>query len=97
MKKRSKTDWARVKREAAQEAPIPYAKADGPYDPNDPKAAKAWLKSARVTRHRGPQKTPTKVAVTVRYSRDVIEYFKSTGAGWQARMDEVLKQYVARH
>lgn len=46
---------------------------------------------------RGPQRQLTKLSVTVRYSREVVEYFKSTGAGWQTRMDEVLKKWVARH
>jgi uncharacterized protein (DUF4415 family) len=30
----------------------------------------------------------------VRYSPEVIEFFRSTGEGWQSRMDGVLKQYV---
>jgi uncharacterized protein (DUF4415 family) len=30
----------------------------------------------------------------VRYSPEVIEFFRSTGEGWQSRMDDVLKQYV---
>jgi uncharacterized protein (DUF4415 family) len=34
--------------------------------------------------------------VSVRYSQEVLAYFKSTGEGWQARMDGVLKEYVAR-
>ena len=29
------TDWERVKREAAQDAPIAHTAADGPSDPND--------------------------------------------------------------
>jgi hypothetical protein len=33
--KPSGTDWERVKREAAQDAPIPHTAADGPYNPND--------------------------------------------------------------
>ena len=32
------TDWERVKREAAQDAPIPFDPAGEPYDPNDAKA-----------------------------------------------------------
>jgi len=40
---------------------------------------------------------PTKEPVTVRYSRDVLEYFRSTGPGWQARIDAVLKEWVAQH
>jgi uncharacterized protein (DUF4415 family) len=40
---------------------------------------------------------PTKEPVTVRYSRDVLEYFRSTGPGWQTRIDAALKEWVAQH
>ena len=43
---------------------------------------------------RGLQKQPTKVSVTVRYSPEVVAYFKATGKGWQSRMDAALKQYI---
>jgi uncharacterized protein (DUF4415 family) len=46
---------------------------------------------------RGAQKMPTKEPVTVRYSRDVLEYFRSTGPGWQARLDAALKDWIAQH
>lgn len=46
---------------------------------------------------RGPQKDPKKILVTVRYSPEVIEYFKNTGDGWQTRIDAVLKNYIKRH
>jgi uncharacterized protein (DUF4415 family) len=45
---------------------------------------------------RGLQKEPKKVSVTVRYSPEVVKYFKATGEGWQTRMDEVLKNYVKK-
>jgi len=45
---------------------------------------------------RGPQKEPKKVSVTVRYSPEVVEYFKATGEGWQTRMDKVLKSYIKK-
>jgi uncharacterized protein (DUF4415 family) len=41
---------------------------------------------------RGPQKTPTKVAVSLRLTRAMVERFKAGGPGWQARMDEALKK-----
>lgn len=44
-----------------------------------------------------PKAEKTKLLVSVRYSPEVIEYFRSTGEGWQSRMDEVLRKYVARH
>jgi len=53
---------------------------------------------AAMTPLRGrPRSASKKVLVSVRYSPEVIEYFKSTGAGWQSLMDSVLRRYVARH
>ena len=49
---------------------------------------------ARALRGR-PKSVSTKLLVSVRYSPEVLEYFKSTGAGWQSRMDSVLKDYVS--
>ena len=43
-----------------------------------------------------PKSTNRKVLVSVRYSQEVIDYFKSTGDGWQSRMDGVLRRYVER-
>lgn len=48
-------------------------------------------------RPRGPQKSPTKVATTIRLSPDVMEAFKATGAGWQTRMDAALKDWLKNH
>jgi len=41
-----------------------------------------------------PKSDNKKMLVSVRYSPEVIAYFRSTGDGWQARMDGVLKEYV---
>jgi uncharacterized protein (DUF4415 family) len=46
---------------------------------------------------RGAQQHPTKLAVTVRYSPEVIAYFKATGAGWQTRMNDALREWVDEH
>lgn len=48
------------------------------------------------TRGRPKSENP-KILLSVRYSPEVVEYFKSTGKGWQTRMDEVLRNYVASH
>lgn len=50
--------------------------------------------SARV---RGAQKTPTKVATTIRLSPEVMAAFKATGAGWQTRIDAALKDWLKTH
>ncbi|TAG03439.1 MAG: hypothetical protein EAZ30_09605 [Betaproteobacteria bacterium] len=47
-------------------------------------------------RGRGPALKPKKLAVTLRFSPDVIEYFRGTGDGWQTRIDEALKAYVVQ-
>jgi uncharacterized protein (DUF4415 family) len=45
----------------------------------------------------GSIKEETKQAVTVRYSPDVLAAFRATGAGWQARMNEALKDWLQTH
>ena len=47
-------------------------------------------------RARGPAVKPKKVSVTVRFSPEVLDYFRGTGDGWQTRMDEALKRYVGQ-
>jgi len=80
-------------------APDRVTDPDCPYDPNDAESVSAyWAKGkVRLPGQRGPQKQAKKVSVTVRYSPEVIEYFKATGEGWQTRMNEALREYVERH
>ena len=40
---------------------------------------------------RGQQKTPTKVATSIRLDPDVVAGFKATGKGWQSRINEALR------
>lgn len=43
-----------------------------------------------------PKLDISKQLVSIRYSPDVLAYFRSTGPGWQARMNAVLLDYVTR-
>ena len=61
------------------------------------RAVKAAVAAKRKPGERGPQRTPTKQLVSVRYSPEVLSYFKASGTGWQTRMDDALKQWVANH
>lgn len=84
---------------AIAKAPDRVQDPECPYNPNDPAAVESFWKSATV-RHpgqRGPGKKAKKVLLSVRYSPEVVKYFKSTGEGWQKRMDEALKEWVASH
>ena len=69
-------------------------------------AAKADPDAQPLTKAQLAQRVPAKALrgcppadnrkqrVSVRYSPEVLAYFRSTGQGWQARMDGVLKRYV---
>jgi uncharacterized protein (DUF4415 family) len=46
----------------------------------------------KMRRTRGPQKTPTKVSVTLRLDCDVVERFRLSGKGWQARINDILRR-----
>jgi uncharacterized protein (DUF4415 family) len=41
-----------------------------------------------------PQTSHHKILLSIRYSPEVVAFFRATGAGWQTRMDEALLQYV---
>ncbi|HTU53353.1 MAG TPA: BrnA antitoxin family protein [Acetobacteraceae bacterium] len=44
--------------------------------------------------HRGRQKEPTKVLVSLRLDRDVIDRLKAGGRGWQTRANALLRRAV---
>ncbi len=60
-------------------------------DPDNPPWREEMLGPAVVRRGRGPQKAPTKVLTTLRLDADVLEYFRSTGPGFQTRINEALR------
>jgi uncharacterized protein (DUF4415 family) len=77
-----------------------------PADPDCPSTTPAdWdgalMKQAGVVvgtaRVRGPNKQPTKEQVAVRYSPDVLAAFRASGAGWQSRMNEALRDWLKTH
>lgn len=38
-----------------------------------------------------------KERINIRLSHDVIDHFKLSGQGWQTRIDNALRQFVAQH
>jgi uncharacterized protein (DUF4415 family) len=74
-------------------------KAAAKGDPDAPQLTEKQMQAMvplRALRGR-PKLASPKTLVSVRYSQEVIEYFKGTGEGWQSRMDQVLCKYVANH
>lgn len=104
MKTQSKTDWARVKADAAHNAPIALDAATDGYNPNDANSVAAHWKGAVIKqggvvigRVRGANKRPTKEQVSVRYRKSVLTAFRASGAGWQTRMDAALADWLKAH
>jgi len=78
-------------------------KSDVPYDPKNKAATMKYWKGA--TAHRGvvelhakrgrPSKPPEerKEQIALRVDKDVLEWYREQGAGWQTRMNAVLKAF----
>lgn len=66
-------------------------------DPDNPAWTEEMLGAPVLKRGRGPQVTPTKVLTSVRLDADILEYFKSKGAGYQSRINSVLRMEVERN
>lgn len=63
-----------------------FARARPPHEILPPEALAAF------PRTRGPQKKPTKRLVSLRLDQDVLDHFRATGRGWQARINEALRR-----
>jgi uncharacterized protein (DUF4415 family) len=44
-----------------------------------------------------PKSQSSKVLLSIRYSPEVIDYFRATGPGWQTRIDRALKEWINAH
>ena len=53
LKKTSKSDWEKVKQDAASDAPVAYDPETDLYDPNDPAQVEAFFATAKVVRKPG--------------------------------------------
>ena len=95
MSKVSKKPTVRMPTAAEDKAITAAARSDPDAQPLTPKQLNAMV-PLRALRGR-PKSENKKLLVSVRYSPEVVAYFKSTGEGWQSRMDGVLRQYVTRH
>jgi uncharacterized protein (DUF4415 family) len=72
-------------------------------DPDDaPVITGEWVAGAdlydgkKLVRRGRPAGTAKKTQTTVRISNEVLTFFRASGRGWQTRMDEALKKFVAR-
>jgi uncharacterized protein (DUF4415 family) len=86
----SKSDFVRVKK-MVQSGIEPAA------DDDSPNAAVLMRAEIEKRKSGRPAGINNKVQVSIRYRREVLDYFKATGTGWQVRMDEALADWVKTH
>jgi uncharacterized protein (DUF4415 family) len=82
-RRRGKTDWKRL--QALTDEEIEASIADDP-DWGEFKDID-WSKAVVIV-------PPKKRAISIRLDEDVLDYFKHEGAGYQRRMNAVLRSYV---
>jgi len=82
-KMKSLTDWKRL--DAMTEEDIERAAAS---DPDAPMTTPEFWKNAKLVRF------VTKEPVTIRIDRDILEWFREGGRGYQSRVNAVLRAFV---
>ena len=75
----SKTDWARLRADDAVEKP------------DHPETAVKHIVRGIVRRGLAP--LPSKASISLRVDQDVLEWFKAQGAGYQTRINTVLRAF----
>ena len=48
----------------------------------------------RARGERGPQIAPVKQRVGLRLDAEIVSHFRASGPGWQARINDILKQHL---
>ena len=51
----------------------------------------------QLVRIQDEQRNLPAIPVSIRLSPEIVAYFKSQGKGWQSKVNEVLREYVAAH
>ncbi|SCC95259.1 conserved hypothetical protein [Thiomonas sp. X19] len=72
---------------------------DGKNEDDRPASAdelRAGIEAYRRSRGR-PVGSGTKEQVAIRFDRDVLEAFRTSGPGWQTRMNAALKEWLKSH
>ena len=81
LKKKSKTDWDKLR-----------SMSDSEIDYSDiPPLDKEIFIKAKL------QMPKSKPLISIRLDSDVLEWFKSLGAGYQTRINAVLRMYMEAH
>jgi uncharacterized protein (DUF4415 family) len=81
--RRGKTDWEKLRKLTDEEIKASIAK-----DPDEAELHEVdWSEAVLVM-------PPRKKAISIRVDEDVLDFFKNEGAGYQRRMNAVLRSYM---
>jgi uncharacterized protein (DUF4415 family) len=83
--KKSRTDWKRV--DSLTDEQIDFSEI--------PKVAAK--KFAKAIVRRGLKPVPRKAQLTIRVDRDVLEWYRRQGQGYQTRINALLRAYMDAH
>lgn len=78
---KSKTDWTRLKSGAGDVKPTP----------EHPQADVKHIVRGLI--RKGLKPLPSKASISLRVDQDVLEWFKAQGAGYQTRINAVLRAF----
>ena len=78
---KSKTDWARLRSGTGDAKPTP----------EHPEANVKHIVRGLV--RKGVKPLPSKASISLRVDQDVLEWFKAQGAGYQTRINTVLRAF----
>ena len=78
---KSETDWARLKSK------------DRPAEPTPEHPEPGIDRVVRGVVRRGLKPVPNKTSISLRVDQDVLEWFKAQGAGYQTRINLVLRAF----
>ena len=76
---------------------LPKKTSNSVNDPANPAWTEDMLGAPVLERGRGPQAAPKKVLTSVQVDADILEFFKSKGAGFQSRTNALLRTEVERN
>jgi uncharacterized protein (DUF4415 family) len=80
--KASKTQWGRIRKLKDKDIPLSI---------EHPEADLKHIVKGVV--RKGLKPVPAKTAISLRVDRDVLDWFKGQGTGYQSRMNAVLKAF----
>ena len=91
----SRKDVIKASKVSEREAPYVW---DGQDEDDRPATPEELAQGLALARKRGrPAGSGVKEQVAIRLDKDILEAFRAQGQGWQTRINQALRRYLAEH